>query len=127
MRKDKLIELLQNIPGNPNIVIWNGFVDDIQHITTDIPKLEFKKISKKTLKRYLAYEESRDTGVPYDQVVITDEQLNSAYRNYKFELPNQFMSEEEQDAHYAKKKVYYCLQLKTAGKTYWDRLGTVNY
>lgn len=32
MRKNDLIAKLQNIKGNPEVVLWNGFVGDYQHL-----------------------------------------------------------------------------------------------
>lgn len=32
MRKNQLIELLQQLKGNPEIVVWNGLVGDIMPI-----------------------------------------------------------------------------------------------
>lgn len=46
MRKNKLIELLNSIPGNPDIVIWNGFVGDIQDIDSEIVERELVKHTK---------------------------------------------------------------------------------
>ncbi len=33
MRKSKLIELLMAMPGNPEVFIWNGLVDDWMRIS----------------------------------------------------------------------------------------------
>ena len=32
MRKNQLIKLLQEIKGNPEVMVWNGFVDDYMPI-----------------------------------------------------------------------------------------------
>lgn len=43
MRKEKLIELLQNIPGNPNILLWNGFVNDWTDIDKELVPVQMGK------------------------------------------------------------------------------------
>ena len=52
MRKNDLIKLLQTIEGNPEIVLWNGFVGDYQNIS---PKLVEGDLVKKTLEYYLEH------------------------------------------------------------------------
>lgn len=50
MKKNKLIELLQAIKGNPDILFYNGFAEDWQEI---IPKLNEQILFKESLPHYL--------------------------------------------------------------------------
>ncbi len=36
MRKNDLIKLLQKVEGNPEVVVWNGYVREHQHVSTKI-------------------------------------------------------------------------------------------
>ena len=43
MRKNQLIELLQKVKGNPEIVMWNGYVEDFQPLENKLyPTTLFK-------------------------------------------------------------------------------------
>jgi hypothetical protein len=50
MKKSKLIELLNAIPGNPDILFWNGLVEDWMDIDKEIIQ---SKLYKDTLEYYL--------------------------------------------------------------------------
>ena len=43
MRKNQLIEMLQNIKGNPEIHMWNGFVEDYQPINKELVEVDLHK------------------------------------------------------------------------------------
>ena len=45
MKKNDLIKLLNSIEGNPDIVLWNGFVRDYQDISKELVKGDLVKIS----------------------------------------------------------------------------------
>ena len=49
MKKNKLIELLLSIEGNPDVVIWNGYVGDWM----DIKALEKSELVKMTRDYYV--------------------------------------------------------------------------
>jgi len=33
MKKSKLIEMLNSLPGDPDVLLWNGWVDDWQDLS----------------------------------------------------------------------------------------------
>ena len=125
MKKDKLIELLQQIKGNPEIVIWNGFVGDYQLINNKITETFLYKETKHYQLEMINNERLRDNLEP---ITINDFKDESDY-----ELRNIF-----QEIHYLRsrnKKIKDCynkkrvviLETKTRNKTMYDRTGKINY
>ena len=45
MRKNDLIKILEGIKGNPEIVLWNGFVEDVQQIGKELAPVELHKLT----------------------------------------------------------------------------------
>lgn len=95
MKKNKLIELLQNIKGNPDIVIWNGLAEDYHHINKIEPTYLYKQSKKKRLKD-INNERLRDGLDP-----ITVEQVQG---EEDYEFPNLYFDNKDIDRAYDKKK-----------------------
>ena len=127
MKKDKLIEMLNKIEGNPDILLWNGLVADWM----DIESKPIEQIlTKETVNHYLdavRWERCRDTkNIDYQ---LTEEELVSAKRNSKelaWEL-NEFITEDDIKTKRHKSKTVFFLNAKTRGETFFDRAGTVKY
>lgn len=119
MRKNDLIRVLQGIKGNPEIVLWNGFIEDWMHISNEARKITLVKQSREFLERMLRAE--RGSAPP-------KEVLDSVYRSQEWDLPNVFVTGKEFNEHYGKnvKKVY-ALEFKSRGKRIFDRLGAIEY
>ena len=127
MKKSKLIELLQNIKGNPDIMLWNGIVGDVVDLT---PNLVEVGLVKETLEHYL--EMCRIEGcidrkdwsyqMPHDEV----ERLKKNYKTFKYE-ENQYVYKEDIDKGNYKQKIVYVLDAKLAGKTSYSRSGDISY
>lgn len=125
MKKNKLIELLQSIKGNPEIVVWNGLVGDYQPISNKITETYQYKETKQYQLETINNERLRDGLEP---ITINDFKDESDY-----ELRNIF-----QEIHYLRsrnKKIKDCynkkrvaiLETKTRNKTMYDRTGKINY
>lgn len=56
MRKNKLIELLNEIDGNPEIVTWNGYVGDWMPFNTSAKEINLHRMSKKRRLYYINLE-----------------------------------------------------------------------
>ena len=127
MRKNDLIKLLQTIEGNPEIVLWNGFVGDYQNIS---PKLVEGELVKKTLKCYLEHNRMvRCLEENNWQYQLTEEEvsyLTNVYKTFSYEQNNFVTKEDIKEKRYMKKRVIY-IQPKLQNKKYYDRLGTVEY
>ena len=115
MRKNELIKLLQEIPGNPNVVIWNGFVEDYHHPTKP-EVVEFRRI-KKNFQAVLVNAERMEKG----QDPMTEEEYRK-YPQNDWELPCYSTFPEHEDT-----RKMIVLELKERRKTMSNRAGTIYY
>ena len=106
MKKNKLIELLQNIKGNPEVMIYNGFVQDVVHIRN--PQIdELVRLKSSVLKKFLEFE-----GKEYE-----------GPEEWRF---SETKLEDKNPDMYQKRKII-ILETRIAGKTTFDRMGRINY
>jgi hypothetical protein len=132
VKKDKLIALLQQIDGNPDIYLWNGFVDDWVDIEPNLVKTEFVKHSKSHVAGLIRFQYMQQVGTfeltEQQEVEVSVIVENSYNKHYKaWDLPNRFVSDEQFKQWYDKKKVVYLMNTKTKGVTYSDRIGDMRY
>jgi hypothetical protein len=132
LKKDKLIALLQQIDGNPDIYLWNGFVDDWVDIEPSLVKTEFVKHSKAHVAGLIRFQYMQQVGTfeltEQQEVKVSAIVENSYNKHYKaWDLPNRFVSDEQFKQWYDKKKVVYLMNTKTKGVTYSDRIGDMSY
>lgn len=128
MKKNQLIELLQQLPGNPEIKLWNGLVGDWMDIG-QLVESELVKHSVDYFRKGIRHDLLRD-GVPADQ--INEQELesdaNECARKSAWEFPNQFLQEERYADWYGKnRKKIYLIEAKKRGQTTYDRLGSIDY
>lgn len=142
MKKNKLIELLQNIKGNPDIYLWNGYVSDFVDIEKELVEMILVKTSKDWLKRHITFEYVRDAD-KFQGVAMEDRFLNlseedhlhidqiteTTYKRYHsgWEERNPNVSTEDFSDWYSAKKKAYILNAKIKGKRIFDRLGNMDY
>jgi hypothetical protein len=126
MRKNKLIQLLQDIEGNPDILLWNGMVGDWM----DIQKPIHQFLYKMTLEHYLdtcKYESKRVLKDPNYQLPEEEiARLTKCYKTYSWEDNEWITQEDINNKKYKCKKVVY-LQHKPRGIKSWDRFGDISY
>jgi hypothetical protein len=132
VKKDKLIALLQQIDGNPDIYLWNGFVDDWVDIEPSLVKTEFVKHSKSHVAGLIRFQYMQQVGTfeltEQQEVEVSKIVENSYNKHYKaWDLPNRYVSDEQFKQWYDKKKVVYLINTKTKGVTYSDRIGDMSY
>ena len=132
MKKNELIKLLQETPGNPHIMVWNGFVEDVQYVSKQIEQAVLVKETVDHLYECLVYEHMRDSGSwePLSEDVLQQIRLDAIQYNKErqYELPNSFVDEEQYERWYGKnKKKILILTPMTSGKTSYDRLGVIEY
>lgn len=119
MRKNKLIELLQAIDGNPEIVLWNGFAGDYQHIDPKFVESLLVKDCKEFVKSMVEYQTKKP---------LSEERLNEICKKRKWQLPNPFVEEELYKEWYGKnQKRVIIINPKLRGEQTFDRLGTISY
>lgn len=130
MRKNKLIELLHKIEGNPDIVLWNGIVGDYQSID---PCFVEGKLVKKTLVEYIENCRVEQCVTLKDwKFNFSDDEINELKSNYKrvFDWEdNRFITEEDiKLKRYSKKRVVF-IQSKQRGENFFCRSvkGGINY
>lgn len=128
MKKNDVIAMLQKIEGNPDIVLWNGYVRDYQHVDNTPVK---GVLVKQTLSHYLEMcrlQACQDRNDPTYQHSDDDlVYLKQLYKKVCKWEENQWITEQDiKNKRYSKKTVFY-LQAKPRNETCYDRLGTVSY
>jgi len=128
MRKNDLIKILQETKGNPEVLFWNGEVGDWMNISVSEDEL-----SKQTLEAYLLLclhqRKQQENNPKFEFSPEETEQMKKLYKTvsewdaYEFvNRDDKFFGEKLRDW----KKVL-LIQVKSRGKTTWDRLGTIQY
>lgn len=124
MRKNDLIKLLQSIEGNPQVVIWNGFTHDYQHIDKTFIPLTLYKPEKSWLKKKIIDLQRSHLG----KNPISEEEFNQLYSNIEYEKANRFYTENEIKERYSKKtKKLIVFNVLERNKIVFDRLGSYKY
>lgn len=128
MKKSKLQKLLDTIPNDPDILLWNGFVGDWQDISH---KISESVLVKQTLEEYIdrnRFQRARDRNdIDYK---LTQEEISGLTKSYKKYIKwedNEFVTEDDVSKGYYKTKPVYYLQPKLMDKTGFDRLGKLTY
>ena len=130
MRKNQLIEQLQKIKGNPEIKMWNGYVDDWMNI--QLCEQEFVKESEDFIRWSIEMawkERNQKWEIPEEAQIQIEEVIKERLKDRQWELPNQYLqTKEDEERWYAKnKKKFVLINGKTRGKSIEDRLGKVHY
>ena len=123
MRKMALIKLLESIKGNPEVVLWNGFVGDWQSIDQNIEQIELVKHSREFLE-FTINHQNAELGLP----PLSEDEITARVKEEEWDLPNQFVEHERLNDWYgSRRKRLVVLSGKARGKSTWDRLGTIEY
>lgn len=127
MRKNELIKLLSEMDGNPEIMLWNGYVQDYMAVDG----LVEGDLVKQTWGHYLEMcrlEECcnrKDWTFQHTEDDIA--KLHKCYlKHVNWECNNYVCADDVTQKKYKRKRVVY-VAAKTRGKTMHDRLGTVEY
>jgi len=116
MRKNQLIEMLQAIKGNPEVVLWNGLVEDWHHAAPPEVLPLFKRTAAEVRSR-IEFEAQRD------KREISEDRIQAVIKSQEWEFASDYMGDESE---YRTKKVV-VLAGKLRGKEMHDRLGAVSY
>lgn len=131
MKKKALIELLESIPGNPDVVMWNGYVGDFNNISKNIVESELVKLSLEHITERMMYSEMRERKtweLPEDVVEKIKKEALLAFKEEQYELPNQFLDDKQYKSWYGKnRKKVLIISPKLRGKSTFDRLGDIDY
>jgi len=127
MRKDQLIKLLQEIEGNPEVVIWNGHVGDYMHIDKPVQS-DLVKMTKDYWIESVRLEECVDRGDFTYQ--LPEHEVKELERRHRNEIPwecGEYVTEEDVDRNRYKRKRVVFIQVKKRGVKTFDRVGVIEY
>lgn len=128
MKVKDLITLLEGLPKNAEITVWNGLVGDVMPIgkvvRTEMVRMSFDYyVSTCFLEDVIR--NGRDKDVPYTEEEISE--LKASHKKYYTYELNQYVSDEDiKSGRYDAKKVC-VLEPKLTGKRTCDRLGEISY
>ena len=129
MKKNQLIEQLQKIKGNPEIKMWNGYVEDW---------VNFKLVENILVKKCESLirfgiemewkEKNQSWEIPADVQQRLDEIIKQEAKKTEWEFPYLHLSEEQQKTWYGKnRKKIIVIDAKPRNKSTEDRLGEISY
>lgn len=81
MLKNQLIEILKNIKGNPEIMIWNGIVEDVQPIAKEVVECKLYKMSFEGYKERVNLQRVLKDNLPE----LPDDELKTLYKKNKLD------------------------------------------
>jgi len=130
MTKIELINHLQSINGNPEVMIWNGLVNDYVPLHSDIFT---NNLYRKSVRMFFV-EARMKRGKPYSHKFTLSELWEmraeakqshklASHEPYVPSLPDEKLS----DYHNPNPKQIIVLQQGKVNKTYQDRLGSIEY
>lgn len=126
MKKSKLIEMLNSLPGDPDVLLWNGWVDDWQDLS--LVQGALTRMTFDAYCRSIRYERIFATGDILYQ--IPDEEIPELKKCYKKHIAwedNQCVTPEDIESKRYQVKTVVFLDAKTRGKKAQDRLGTIEF
>ena len=124
MRKNELIKLLQGIEGNPEVRLWNPYVEDynpILDVQVDTLYKESASFIFECLKAEI-YQREKRWELTSNEVELLEFQAKQIHKEREYGLPNEYVTEEEKDRWYQKRtKSIIVLSPKKVGKTSYGR------
>lgn len=130
MKKSQLIEMLNAIEGNPEIKIWNGYVEDFMDLDPTPVPVRLVKMTEEHLLEMVRLEQCMDTGADRATFKLSDADIADTKRCYKqyhdWEL-NQFVTDEDIKSKAYKARKIIMLNPKARGKKTFDRIGVMEY
>lgn len=126
MRKNDLIKKLQEIKGNPEILLWNGMVGDWMAIG-GLKESYLTKITKEFWVRSI--ENERIVDLKDGSYRLPKEDVDRAEKRWKkFEWEeNPYVTKEDVDRGRYKTKTVFYIDAKLRGISTADRIGGISY
>ena len=125
MRKTELIAELNKIKGNPEILLWNGYVGDCQHVD----KLVESCLVKSTLDNYIERSllmRRRDEKRNVELTEAEIKELKKQYKQFEYEQ-NSFVTQADIANNYYKQKRVVYIAAKLRGATSLHRSCGLEY
>ena len=94
MRKNQLIELLQGIKGNPEVMVWNGLVDDYMPLGSVDTNTLYKQSVDFIYKSLVYNYQERNNSFDKPPVEIQEkfrEKATQLFKKETYELPNMYL------------------------------------
>ena len=130
MKKNDLIEMLSKIDGNPEIKIWNGYVEDFMDLDPKPVPVRLVKMTEDYLLEMVRLEQCMDAGADRATFKLSDAEIadtKRCYKQYHDWEHNQFVTDQAiKDKSYKARKVI-MLNPKSRGKKTFDRIGSMEY
>ena len=127
MRKNDLINILEAIEGNPEIHLWNGYVQDYQPIG-NVHAVDLYKYTKEHYIEMCRLEKCIDKQDWNFQ--FTEDMVEILSKNFdrvcKWEM-NGYVTEDDIKSKRWKRKKVYLISPKLRGERSMDRIGVVEY
>ena len=128
MRKSKLIEILNSIEGNPEIKLWNGFVQDWVDIDPTPIKTELMRRSRDYWLESCRLQDCVDK--KNWEYQMPQEEIENLKKNYsrvcKWEINSYIGNDPIKKQDFQSKSVY-ILQANVKGEKTFDRMGDIRY
>ena len=126
MTKNQLLDLLNAIPGDPEIVVWNGYVGDWMSLEDTLTESALVRETPEFVKSSLIAEAWSHDHLPASSV--TDEDVESAMEYRHWELPNPHVKPADLEKWYGtERQPIVILNPKPRGITTFDRIGDISY
>ncbi len=130
MRKNKLIDILNQIEGNPDILLYNGFVDDFMDFNISTKPCVLVKHSLEFIHKRLCYTfhkcNSRLPSEAENQVLLN--KAENLSKKEEWEFPNEFVTQDEVGRWYGNRmKKVFMIEAKRRNKKSYDRSGSLEY
>ena len=129
MRKNDLIKHLQALKGNPEILLWNGIVEDWMHVS---PKLAESGLVRKTFECYVndiriercIEQNNWDYQIPEEELVTL--RKHYASKKNSWSMGEYVKKKDIKEKRYKKKRVVF-IEPVLRGERYSDRQGSISY
>ena len=131
MRKNQLIELLQGIKGNPEVMVWNGLVDDYMPLGSIDTNTLYKQSIDFIYKNLVYNYQERNNSFDNPPVEIQEkfrEKATLLFKKETYELPNMYLDLDQFSDWYGNnKKTIISLNPKPTGKVSAGRSCNLTY
>lgn len=128
MKKSKLIAMLNALPGDPEIKLWNGFAQDWVDIDTKLVSIDLVRMNLAYWLESCRLQDCRDRR-DWDYQMPAEEvaQLTKNYAKVCKWEDNQYVTQEDIDAKRYAVKTVQLMQAKVKGENAWSRMGDMEY
>ena len=131
MRKNQLIELLQEIKGNPEVMVWNGLVDDYMPLGSVDTNTLYKQSIDFIYKHLIYDHQERNNSFDKPPVEIQEkfrEKATALFKKETYEMPNMYLDQGQFSDWYGdNKKTIISLNPKPTGKVSEGRSCNITY